>query len=161
MRQSRTSALVADPRLRAELEQMASPVAKMRNTVLFREGEPVSGVFLLTQGKARLSQIYAQALPAQIVGPGAILGLPSSIGNRPYNFTAELLEDSKLGFIPRREIVQLLRTNPEHCLRVVQLLGSSVRDVYSAKAHSITPRRRRSVRGKRVRSASRGQSISF
>jgi CRP-like cAMP-binding protein len=143
VRQSRTSALVADPRLRAELEQIASPVAKLKNSVLFREGQPGSGVFLLTEGKARLTQLYGQTLPPQIVGPGALLGLPPAIGNQPYNFTAEILEDSRLAFIPRRDIVRLLRQNPEQCLRIVQILGCKVREVYSVKARSITPQRRR------------------
>ncbi|MFB3917796.1 MAG: Crp/Fnr family transcriptional regulator [Terriglobales bacterium] len=133
----------------------------MRNSVLFREGDPGSGVFLLTQGKARLSQVYAQAMPTQIVGPGAILGLPCAIGNCPYNFTAEILEDSKLGFIPRREIVRLLRSKPEHCLQVVELLGCKVREVYSVKARWITPRRRRRIPGNRTRPAPRTRSISF
>jgi len=156
VRQSRTSVLIADPGLRAELEQIASPVAKAKNTVLFREGQAVSGVFLLTQGKARLSQLYGRALRPQIVGPGCILGLPPTIGNQPYNFTAEILEDSKLGFIPRREIIRLLRQNPEHCLQIVQILGCKVREAYSAKARWITPRRRR--RARRSVTASRSAS---
>jgi CRP-like cAMP-binding protein len=140
--QRRTSVLVSDPWLRAELEQIAAPLAKAKNSILFREGQSGSGVFLLTKGKARLSHLYPAIAP-KVVGPGAILGLAPTIGNRPYNFTAQLIEDSRLGFIPRREMLRLLRSKPEHCLQIVQLLGSKVREIYSVKARCVTPRRRR------------------
>ena len=59
--------------------------------------------------------------------------------NRPYNFTAELLEDSQVAFIRNQDIPTLLRRRSDLCFRVVQTLSRELRRLQRA---AIPPGRR-------------------
>jgi len=115
----------AHPDLQQALEKLAQPVAKKKGAVLFRQGQRAKGVFLVRRGKAVLS---VRATPGgvaspRIVGPGSVLGLPANICGKPYSLTAEILEDSELGFVERDKLVKLLRKDGQLCLHAVEILG--------------------------------------
>ena len=71
-------------------------------TILFRQGEPSRGVYLLVHGRANLSlrADTGRSVTFRKVGAGYVLGLPGTILNRTYMFTAELIDDSQVAFIP-------------------------------------------------------------
>jgi CRP/FNR family cyclic AMP-dependent transcriptional regulator len=77
-----------------------------RNTILFSEGRPVRGIYLLRDGRAKLS-ICADSgkrLTLRVAGPGEVLGLGAALSNTPYEITAELLDTSQIVFIHRKDI---------------------------------------------------------
>ena len=81
-----------------------------RNTILFAEGRPVRGIYLLCDGRAKLS-ICADSgkrLTLRIAGPGEVLGLGAVLSNTPYEITAELLDTSQIVFV-RRKVVRPLQ----------------------------------------------------
>jgi CRP-like cAMP-binding protein len=59
----------------------------------------------------------------RVVGCGALLGLPSTLGCRPYSLTAETLEPVQAGFIPRELFMMLLKQHPGLTLAVAQGLA--------------------------------------
>ncbi len=66
-----------------------------RGAPLFAEGRPVRGIFILCDGRAKLS-ICAEnqkRLTLRIAGPGEVLGLGATLSNSPYEVTAELLDN--------------------------------------------------------------------
>jgi hypothetical protein len=85
-------------------------MAVAKGKVLFQQGEAGRGVFLLRQGKVRLSLHAAgrKKLPYRIAGPGNILGFPATLSNAPYSLTAENLADCELGFAPAVDVINLL-----------------------------------------------------
>ena len=64
--------------VRAPLNRIAVPQSIPANTVLFRLGDPVQGVYLIHSGTVALSLPNAVE-PPRITGPGAVLGIPASI----------------------------------------------------------------------------------
>jgi CRP-like cAMP-binding protein len=105
------------------LKQIAVAKSFSARRLLFQKGDPVQGVYLIETGRVALSLVDVPGLPPRIVGSGALLGLPSTIGGRPYSFTAEALEPVEAGFIPREEFMMLLKQYPGLCLALVQGLA--------------------------------------
>jgi CRP-like cAMP-binding protein len=120
-----SEAFTGHPDLRAGFEKLASAKFYPQGTVLFRRGEPSRGVYLLIEGKANLSLPgdNGHSVVFRNVGPGYVLGLPGTILNRTYLFTAELIEDAQVAFIPAADIVDFLKHRGDLCFEVVQMLG--------------------------------------
>src|ERR1017187_8929008 len=94
-----------------------------RGTVLFAEERPVRGIYILCDGRARVS-ICADSrkrLTLRIAGPGEVLGLGAALSNTPYEVTAQLLDASQVVFVRRTELLKFLRQNPEVCTKVVRM----------------------------------------
>jgi CRP/FNR family transcriptional regulator, cyclic AMP receptor protein len=103
-----------------------------RNTVLFAEGRPVRGVYLLCDGRAKLS-ICAEGgkrLTLRVAGPGEVLGLGAALSNTRYEITAELLDTSQVVFVRRKELMKFLREHPDVCMQVVRMLSQDLHGAY-------------------------------
>src|SRR5574337_1287451 len=69
-----------------------------RGTTLFHEGRPARAVFVLCHGRAKLSvsSETEKHLTLRIAGPGEVLGLSACLSGRPYELTAETLDDVRV-----------------------------------------------------------------
>ncbi len=118
-----------------------------RSAVLFAEGRAVRGIFILCEGRAKLS-ICAEngkRLTLRIAGPGEVLGLGATLSNTPYEVTAELLDTSQVVFVRRKELMKFLREHPSICLEIVRMLSQDLHGAYErvrsiAMVHSRRPR---------------------
>jgi CRP/FNR family transcriptional regulator, cyclic AMP receptor protein len=113
-------------------DEIKSLATYPRNTILFAEGRPVRGIYLLCDGRAKLS-ICADSgkrLTLSVAGPGEVLGLGAALSNTPYEITAELLDASQIAFIRRKELTKFLRENPQVCMQVVRMLSQDLHGAY-------------------------------
>ena len=94
-------------------------------TVLFRRGDPVTGVFLIRSGTVALLLPNVPEPPI-IAGPGTLLGIPAAMCNRPYSLTAETLEPVETGFIAREQFVAIVRQHPDLCLVLIETLAEAL-----------------------------------
>jgi len=85
----------ASANLHHVLEQRSEKVQKPRLTVLFRRGEKASGMFVVLSGKVSLDAGVDSAL-ARTCGPGALVGLTSTLIRNNYSMTATVTEDAEL-----------------------------------------------------------------
>jgi len=101
-------------------------------SVLFREGRPSSGVFLVRSGRVKLSLhcSHGKSLVVQFAGPGEPLGLGATISARPYEVTAEATAPCEVAFLPRRQFLQFLADHPKVSLDLVKLLCQDVDGAY-------------------------------
>ena len=118
-----------------------------RNTILFAEGRPVRGIYLLCDGRARLSICagVGKRLTLRIAGPGEVLGLEAMLSNTPYEITAELIDSSQVVFVRRKELTKFLREHPDVCMQVVRMLSQDLHGAYErvrsiGMVHSRRPR---------------------
>jgi CRP/FNR family transcriptional regulator, cyclic AMP receptor protein len=113
-------------------EEIKSVGNYARNTILFAEGRPVRGIYLLCDGRAKLSICSdgGRRLTLRIAGPGEVLGLGAALSNTPYEITAELLDTSQIVFIRRKELMKFLRQHPEICMQVVRMLSQDLHGAY-------------------------------
>ncbi len=125
-----------------------------RRSILFAEGRPVRGIYVLCDGRAKLS-ICAEngkRLTLRIAGPGEVLGLGAVMSNTPYEVTAEVLDDSQVVFVRRKELMKFLREHRAICMQVVYMLSQDLHGAYERVRNigSIRPRRPRLLSRPRV-----------
>jgi CRP/FNR family transcriptional regulator, cyclic AMP receptor protein len=109
---------------RAGLDAISSSAIYPKGAVLFVEGQDPRGVFILCNGRVKLSASASdgKVLILRIAEAGEIVGVPGSISGKPYELTAEALEPIQANFIPRREFIAFLQQNGEAALRVAEIL---------------------------------------
>jgi len=113
-------------------DEIRSLASYRRNTVLFAEGRPVRGIYILCDGRAKLSicSDTGKRLTLRIAGPGEVLGMGAALSNTPYEITAELLDNSQVVFIRRKELVKFLREHADICLQIVHMLSQELHGAY-------------------------------
>ncbi len=113
-----------------DLLEISSAATYEKGAVLFAEGEESRGVFVLGNGRVKLSASSAsgKSLILRISEPGEVVGLPSAISGKPYAATAEVLEATQASFIPRDAFLDFLRRHGEAALKVAEILS----DIYHA-----------------------------
>jgi CRP-like cAMP-binding protein len=123
------SAFLAAPELVQALEVRATPIPCDEERILFRQGDPPIGLFILLKGEATLSMTSEHGEPIMITqaAAGSLLGLPGLIGNQPYSLTAIARRGARVGFIARNDFNALMKSELPLLLMVLQVLASEVR----------------------------------
>jgi len=118
-----------DTELETKLLGKARNISIQAGALLFNQGDAVTGVYILSKGRARLTlrSIDGKIYLEEIVGCGGLLGLPAAISGTPYSLTAEVLSDSELAFLSREELVRLMQSDVSLSLKLVELLSQEVR----------------------------------
>ena len=81
-----------------------------RGDIVFSEGQPVRGIYLLATGRAKISISSAEGRTAilRVAQPGDLLGLMALLQGQPYEETAETIERCRIDFINRHDFLSLL-----------------------------------------------------
>lgn len=113
-------------------DTVKSTIACPRNTVLFREGQPARSVFVLCEGRARLTVCSesGKRLTLHVADPGEVLGLSAVLCGSAYEVTAELLDNARVAVVKRKDLLAFLREHREACLHVVDLLSQDLHVAY-------------------------------
>jgi len=108
-------------------EAIKFTTAYPEGAILFVEGQPSRGVFMLCQGHVKMSMNSSEgkALIVKLVGPGEVLGLNAAVSGRPYELTVETLEPCQVDFVKREDFLRFLGEHAEACIRVAQQLSGS------------------------------------
>ncbi len=137
-----------------DFDEIKSVASFPRRTVLFAEGRAVRGIYILCDGRAKLSigADNGKRLTLRIAGPGEVLGLGAVLSNTPYEVTAEVLDDSQVVFVRRKNLVKFLRDHRAICMQVVHMLSQDLHGAYERVRNigTIRPRRPRFLRRPRV-----------
>jgi CRP/FNR family transcriptional regulator, cyclic AMP receptor protein len=109
------------------LSAITSASSYPKGATLFVEGQTARGVFILCNGRVKLSTCSkdGKTLIVRIAEPGEILGLPATVTEKSYELTAEVVEPSQANFISRTDFLAFLRECGEAALRVAQQLGET------------------------------------
>jgi len=98
-----------------------------RGSVLFIEGQPSQGVYILCQGRVKLSTCSrdGKIIILQIAEAGEVLGLSAVVSGSFYEVTAEVVEPCQISFIRKPDFLRLLQQNPDACLNAVKQLSQN------------------------------------
>lgn len=115
------------PRALQRLSEITSPSTYPKGATLFVEGQAARGVFILCNGRVKLStsSTDGKTLIVRIADPGEILGLPATVTGKPYELTADVIEAAQANFISRTDFLNFLREHGEAALRVAQQMGET------------------------------------
>jgi len=116
----------------AGLERMAHITTYPEGALIFVEGQDPRGVFVLCQGRVKLSSTNrdGKTFILRIVEPGEFLGLHEIVTSRPHELTMETLQPSQLAFIGRNDFLPFLKRHADLCLHVTQQLSSDCQSAY-------------------------------
>jgi CRP/FNR family transcriptional regulator len=103
-----------------------------KGTVLFREGQPARSVFLLCQGRVRLTVCSedGRRMTLRVTNPGEVLGLSASLAGGCHEVTAEAMDNLQVAHVGRKDLLRFLREHREACLHVVHLLSEDLHVAY-------------------------------
>ena len=135
MRDGNVEILWASDELRTHLIAVGDLVHLSCGNYLFRRGDPVTGVFLITNGAVRLGlEGDLPAFPWRNLGPGSLLGLPATLSEATYSLTAEVTDDADLIFLPRQRLLDLLRQQHHLCFQIMNILSEELNQTRAALA---------------------------
>src|SRR5262249_57486046 len=103
-----------------------------KGVVLFVEGQSPRGVFMICNGRVKLTTCSSdgKALITRIAEGGEILGLGATVSGKPYMVTAETLVPSQVNFIKREDFLRFLRENGRACLREAEHLSTNYHNAF-------------------------------
>jgi CRP/FNR family transcriptional regulator len=96
-----------------------------RGTILFAEGEPARGIYLLKSGSATISisSREGRVVILRLAKAGDVLGLNSALSNGCYNTTVRTLQPCRTQFISSAELVELMRRSESGAHTIMKLLS--------------------------------------
>jgi CRP/FNR family cyclic AMP-dependent transcriptional regulator len=109
------------------MSQITSASSYPKSATLFVEGQTPRGVFVLCNGKVKLSTSSAdgKTLILRIADVGEVLGLAAVVSGKEYQATADVLEPTQANFISRNDFLAFLRDYGEAALHVAQQLAEN------------------------------------
>jgi len=104
-----------------------------KGATLFSEGDPSSGVYMLCQGRIKLSTYSkdGKALILRIAEAGELLGLSSAISDSPHEATAEVLDQCQINFVRRADLLRFLQERAEAGLSALRQLSRNYHTAYT------------------------------
>ena len=117
---------------RAELKRLAVRCAWRavpRGGTVFREDEPASGLFVITEGRVKLSRLSpaGREQVLHVESAGASLAEVPVFDGGGYVATAVALTDARLLFVERAALFALCRRRPDVALGVIAVLARRLR----------------------------------
>ena len=118
-------AFCAPPAIHRTLSASAVPVTYPRGSVLFMEGEASRGVFVLCEGRVKLTTSSAEgrSLIVRIAEAGAVIGVSATVVGRGYETTAEAVEPTTVHMLPKDAFMAMTSGSPEAALAVARELS--------------------------------------
>lgn len=112
------------------MEHVAKEVRLSKGSILFQEGDPGDGMYIIRQGEVEISVLSesGRKLALNIMGPEEVLGEIGLFGG-DRTATATALSDCVLASIRRPEVLAELKTNPDLALEFINLLSERLRYV--------------------------------
>ena len=123
------TAFLADSELIQALEKLSTPTICHEDRLLFRQGDPAVGLYILSKGEAVVSMNAGTDAIAFscIATSGSLLGLPGLIANEPYSLSATARKGASVGFISQDEFTRLMQTELPLMVKILQVLAAEVR----------------------------------
>jgi len=138
------------PEALRDFELLKTTSRRLAGEILFEQGQAAQQVFVC-EGMARLSvsSESGERLVLRVAEPGELLGLSACLSDRPYEMTVELLGESCVEVIQRRDLLRFLHEHCGACLQIVNLLSQDLHLAYS-QVRALGMGRSRRPRAERV-----------
>lgn len=110
---------------RRQLESIKFRKVYSKGALIFVQGQPSKNVYLVTEGKVKLStcSCVGKVMILQIAGPGDMFGLSAALSKTEYETSAEALETCHVECIDTPDFIRFLRSSPEAGLVVANQLS--------------------------------------
>lgn len=115
-----------------ELQTLASrTVRKLFSSgeLLFSEGEPCHGLYIIARGKVRIfkTSMSGREQVLAVNTPGESVAEVPVFDGGPFPASAVAIEDAEIAYISRRDFQAYCMEHPEVALKVLQVVGTRLR----------------------------------
>jgi CRP-like cAMP-binding protein len=126
---------------RAALARHFRPRSFRKGAPIFTEGDPCDGLWLLAEGRVKISRLSARGREQVLhtEGPGATLGEVPLFDRGGYVASASALTAVRMLWLPRRELEMLCRRRPEVALAIIATMAGRIR-AFASLAGDLTLR---------------------
>lgn len=99
---------------------------------LFVEGQPTTGIFMLCQGRVKLTthSRSGKSLILRIAVPGEVLALSAAISEWPSETTAEVIEPCQVNFVLKSDFRRFLEQNSDAGMNALRQLSLQYKKAY-------------------------------
>ena len=113
------------------LDGVATPVSFTPHSVLFTEGQPATGLYVICDGQVKLSASSddGRTIILSLAPSGSVLGLSGVISQSEYEVTAEAEILTKTKYVAAKDFHRLLESRPEVGVKVAQTLTHTCQEV--------------------------------
>ena len=113
-----------------EIDRATTLTTCRRGKILYMPEDTSEVLFFLQEGRIQLYRISpdGKKLVIATIGPGAIFGEMTLIGQGMHNTFAEAIEDCVLYVMSREDVERLLVTKPKVALRIFENLGRRLKE---------------------------------
>lgn len=117
------------PKDRKRLQEMSRTLEFPRGEIIFQEGEPAFGVYIICAGKVKLAKhsLKGKIQILKLLGQGEVLGEKTLFDREVYTAYAQALEDTRVHFIERAPFLTLLREHPEISIQFIEKLSRELK----------------------------------
>ncbi len=137
------------------IEKIAEIKTFQAGEVLFKEGDPGDGMYVIIRGRVQIATIVGQEQQRvlSLFGPGEFFGEMAVLDNEPRSASASAKDESELVFIPRAAMLERLGNSPqlafslvrEFSLRLREFNRQYVREMLQAERLALVGRFARSI----------------
>ena len=104
-----------------------------KGATLFMEGHPSNGIYVLCQGRVKLSTCSrdGKVIILRIAQAGEVLGLSATVSDLNYEATAEVLEPCQVNFVRKGDFLRFLAQNAEASFSAVKQISRKYHKAYT------------------------------
>lgn len=115
----------------AEMDRQITMSACEPGKIFYMPEDSGEVLFLLKKGRIQLYRLSPEGkkIVVATLGPGAIFGEMSLVGQGMHNTFAEAVDECMLCVMSRPDVERLMREKPEVALRFMESLGTRLNDV--------------------------------
>ncbi len=108
---------------------MMRPIALAQGELVFYEGLPAYGLYVVCEGKIKLAKRSkgGRSQMLKLLGPGEVLGEKTLFDQESYTCYAKALEPSRLMFISREDFLAFVRKYPDVAIRLIEKLSRELK----------------------------------
>lgn len=114
------------------LERAKITSAYAAGSLLFVEGQPANGVFMICQGRVKLYTCSREGkvVILRIAEAGEVLGLSGVVTNEDHEVSAEAVAPCQVNFIPKGDFLRLMHLHTDLAMNVVKHLCEQYQHAY-------------------------------
>lgn len=112
-----------------ELASVMHPIEVDAGELVFYEGLPAHGLYILCEGKIKVAKRLkgGRSQILKLLAPGEVLGEKTMFDQETYTCYAKALEPSRLMFIAREDFLALIRKYPDVAIRLIEKLSRELK----------------------------------
>jgi CRP/FNR family cyclic AMP-dependent transcriptional regulator len=112
-----------------DFDAVKSTATYPKGALLFVEKQDARGIYVLCDGKVKLSisSPEGKVLIMRIARAGELLGLMAAMAGQPYEVTAETIHPCQVAFVRREDFLRFVAKHPEASQNVVKQMSAQYR----------------------------------